>query len=219
MPDLLCPAGNPENLSAALRFGADAVYLAGKSFGMRSAADNFTVGEIKDAAAAARKQGAKIYLTVNVMPHGYEYPALKEYLYSLSDTGIDGVIAADLGVIALVREILPEVGIHVSTQASIVSAEAAEQYRRLGCCRAVLARELTLDEIPHGSLSLRLSSTAPCACHGAAGACFRTILPDGMQTAVPAPSPAAGIIMSMRYPRRPVPESFCRSKSPTAVRS
>lgn len=81
------------------------------------------------------------------MPHGYEYPALKEYLYSLSDTGIDGVIAADLGVIALVREILPEVGIHVSTQASIVSAEAAEQYCRLGCCRAVLARELTLDEI------------------------------------------------------------------------
>lgn len=146
-PELLCPAGNPEKLSAALRFGADAVYLAGKSFGMRSAADNFTVGEIKDAAAAARKQGAKIYLTVNVMPHGYEYPALKEYLYSLSDTGIDGVIAADLGVIALVREILPEVGIHVSTQASIVSAEAAEQYRRLGCCRAVLARELTLDEI------------------------------------------------------------------------
>lgn len=109
-PELLCPAGNPEKLSAALRFGADAVYLAGKSFGMRSAADNFTVGEIKDAAAAARKQGAKIYLTVNVMPHGYEYPALKEYLYSLSDTGIDGVIAADLGVIALVREILPEVG-------------------------------------------------------------------------------------------------------------
>lgn len=146
-PELLCPAGNPEKLSAALRFGADAVYLAGKSFGMRSAADNFTVGEIKDAAAVARKQGAKIYLTVNVMPHGYEYPALKEYLYSLSDTGIDGVIAADLGVIALVREILPEVGIHVSTQASIVSAEAAEQYRRLGCCRAVLARELTLDEI------------------------------------------------------------------------
>ena len=146
-PELLCPAGNPEKLSAALRFGADAVYLAGKSFGMRSAADNFTVDEIAEAAKTAKKYGAKIYLTVNVMPHGYEYPALKEYLYSLSGSGITGIIAADLGVIALIKDILPEVEIHVSTQASIVSAEAAEQYRRLGCCRAVLARELTLDEI------------------------------------------------------------------------
>ena len=146
-PELLCPAGNPEKLNAALRFGADAVYLAGKTFGMRSAADNFTVSEIADATKTASEYGAKIYLTVNVMPHGYEYPALREYLYSLTGTGITGIIAADLGVIALIRDILPDTEIHVSTQASIVSAEAAEQYRRLGCCRAVLARELTLDEI------------------------------------------------------------------------
>ena len=146
-PELLLPAGNPEKLRSALRFGADAVYLAGQRYGMRSAADNFTLPEIFDAVTLAHSMGKKIYLTVNVMARGYEYPSLKEYLYSLTDSGIDGVIAADLGVIALVREILPQTEIHVSTQASIVSAEAAEQYRRLGCCRAVLARELTMEEI------------------------------------------------------------------------
>ncbi len=146
-PELLLPAGNPEKLRSALLYGADAVYLAGKTFGMRSAADNFEVGEIKEAALLAKKHDARIYVTVNVMPRCYEYPALKEYLYSLSDTGISGIIAADLGVIALIRDILPEVEIHVSTQASIVSAEAAEQYRRLGACRAVLARELSFKEI------------------------------------------------------------------------
>ncbi len=146
-PELLCPAGNSEKLAAALRYGADAVYLAGKRFGMRSAADNFTDEEIFEAVKKAHTVGAKVYLTVNVMPHGYEYGALREYLYSLSDARLDGIIAADLGVMAMIREVLPETEIHVSTQASIVSAESAEQYRRLGCCRAVLARELTLEEI------------------------------------------------------------------------
>lgn len=146
-PELLLPAGNPEKLAAALRFGADAVYFAGKAFGMRSAADNFTMEEICEGASLAHKQGAKAYLTVNVMPHGYEYGELRSFLYALSDTGIDAVIAADLGVIAAVKEILPEIDIHVSTQASIVSAPAAEQYLRLGCKRVVLARELTMEEI------------------------------------------------------------------------
>ncbi|MBQ4065763.1 MAG: U32 family peptidase, partial [Clostridia bacterium] len=109
--------------------------------------DNFTDEEIFEAVKTARAFDAKVYLTVNVMPHGYEYGFLREYLYSLTDAGIDGIIAADLGVIALIRDVLPQMEIHVSTQASIVSAEAAEQYRRLGCSRAVLARELTLDEI------------------------------------------------------------------------
>lgn len=146
-PELLLPAGNPEKLAAALRFGADAVYLAGKSFGMRSAADNFSFEEIGEAVKLANTYGAKIYLTANVMPHGYEYPALKEFLYSLDGLGVSGIIAADLGVIALIRDILPEMPIHISTQASIVSAAAAEQYLRLGASRVVLARELTMNEI------------------------------------------------------------------------
>lgn len=146
-PELLCPAGNPEKLRAALRFGADAVYLAGQRFGMRSAADNFTVKELSLAAKLCREAGKKLYLTVNVMPRGYEYDDLRAFLLSVADLGIDAVIAADLGVISLVKEILPQAEIHVSTQAGVVSAEAAEQYLRLGCSRVVLARELTLKEI------------------------------------------------------------------------
>ena len=146
-PELLLPAGNLEKLRSAVRFGADAIYFAGKSFGMREAADNFTPNEMREGVDIAHCKGAKAYLTVNVMPHGYEYPALREYLSSLDGLGIDAIIAADLGVIALIREILPSIPIHASTQTSIVSAAAAEQYLRLGCQRVVLARELTMNEI------------------------------------------------------------------------
>lgn len=147
MPELLCPAGNFDKLRAALLYGANAVYLASERFGMRAAADNFSITEIFEAVALARTYNAKIYLAVNVMPHEYEYPSLWQYLSSLQGSGIDAVIAADLGVIALVRELLPEVEIHVSTQASVVSAAACEQYLRLGCRRVVLARELSLEDI------------------------------------------------------------------------
>ena len=146
-PELLLPAGNFEKLKAALRFGADAVYLAGKDFGMRAAADNFDTSDIFEAVKEAKKYNAKVYLTVNVMPHGFEYPALREYLSSLDGSGISAIIAADLGVMAEIKDILPDMPIHVSTQASIVSSRAAEQYLRMGCERVVLARELSLNEI------------------------------------------------------------------------
>ncbi len=146
-PELLSPAGNFEKLKAALLYGADAVYLAGQSFGMRSAADNFTVEELYEAATYTHERGKKLYLTLNTMPHGDEYPALREFLREISGAGIDAVIVADLGVMATVKEILPEMEIHVSTQASIVSPEAALAYVALGAKRLVLARELCLEEI------------------------------------------------------------------------
>ena len=146
-PELLSPAGNFEKLKAALLYGADAVYLAGQSFGMRSAADNFTVEELYEAAKYTHERGKKLYLTLNTMPHGDEYPALREFLRAIGGAGIDAVIVADLGVMATVKEILPEMEIHVSTQASIVSPEAALAYAALGAKRLVLARELCLDEI------------------------------------------------------------------------
>ena len=146
-PELLSPAGNFEKLKAALLYGADAVYLAGQSFGMRSAADNFTVEELYEAAKYTHERGKKLYLTLNTMPHGDEYPALREFLRAIGGAGIDAVIVADLGVMATVKEILPEMEIHVSTQASIVSPEAALAYVALGAKRLVLARELCLDEI------------------------------------------------------------------------
>ena len=147
MTELLSPAGNMEKLQAALRFGADAVYLAGKSFGMRSAADNFTNEELALAAELVHEKGKKIYLTVNTMPHGSEYDELRAYLKSLDGVGIDAMIVTDLGVMATIKELLPEMEIHISTQSSIVSPAAASAWAALGAKRLVLARELNIDEV------------------------------------------------------------------------
>jgi len=148
-PELLSPAGNAEKMRAAFLYGADAVYLAGNRFGMRSAADNFTVDELYEAAEYAHSRGKKLYLTVNTMPHSDEYPALAEFLRAVGGAGIDAMIVADLGVLSLIKQILPDMEIHISTQAGIVSAEVAKAFVALGAKRLVLARELTLDEISH----------------------------------------------------------------------
>lgn len=146
-PEILSPAGNSEKLFAAVRFGADAVYLAGKSFGMRKGAGNFTNEELYEAVRYAHSAGVKVYVTVNTMVRGDLYPELEAFLSELKAIGPDALIVADIGVMALCREICPEIPIHVSTQASIVSARAAESYMRLGASRVVLARELNLEEI------------------------------------------------------------------------
>jgi putative protease len=146
-PEILSPAGNPEKLAAALRFGADAVYLAGQRFGMRAAADNFSVEELRAAANTVHAAGKKLYLTLNTLPHGYEYPALEAFLTEIKDFGIDAFIVADLGVMALLRRVIPSAAIHISTQASIMSPDAARAYAAMGAERLVLARELALDEI------------------------------------------------------------------------
>ena len=147
MPELLSPAGNFEKMKAALLYGADAVYLAGQMFGMRAAADNFTVEELYAAAEYVHARGKKIYLTVNTMPHVNEYPILRRFLTDIKDAGIDAMIVADLGVFATVKEIIPEMEIHMSTQTSIVSPASAKAYAAMGAKRLVLARELTLEEI------------------------------------------------------------------------
>ena len=147
MVELLSPAGNFEKMRSAILYGADAVYLAGNFFGMRSAADNFSVEELYEAVKYAHQRGKKVYLTVNTMPHDSEYERLREYLTALSGAGLDAMIVADLGVMATVKEILPEMEIHVSTQTSIVSSAAARAYAAMGARRLVLARELTLEEI------------------------------------------------------------------------
>ncbi len=147
MPELLSPAGNFEKLKAALLYGADAVYLAGQMFGMRAAADNFTVEELYQAAEYVHARGKRLYLTVNTMPHVGEYPALRCFLSEIASAGIDAMIVADMGVFSTIREILPDMEIHISTQASIVSPASALAWAKLGAKRLVLARELTLSEI------------------------------------------------------------------------
>ncbi len=147
MPELLCPAGDAEKLRAVVAYGADAVYLSGERFGMRSACDNFTREGLADAVAFAHSRGVRVYVTVNVMPRGREYAELSDYLDFLDGIGVDAVIVSDLGVFSLAKSKNRRFGIHISTQASVVSAEAANAWHSLGAERVVLARELTLSEI------------------------------------------------------------------------
>lgn len=145
--ELLSPAGNFEKFKAAVLYGADAVYLAGKEFGMRAAADNFSIEELKSACEYAHKKGVKVYLTVNVMPKTAEYKRLRKYLKQIKNIGIDALIIADIGVLELVKAVLPDMEIHISTQTSIVSAATCKAYYNMGAKRVVLARELSLSEI------------------------------------------------------------------------
>lgn len=146
-PELLSPAGDPEKLRAVLSYGADAVYLAGKSYGMRSASANFTEEELADAVSYAHSLDRRVYVTVNTMPRDREYAPLRDYIRYLSKIGADAVIVADIGVLSLVRDVAPELDIHLSTQASAVSSYACRAWHALGVRRIVLARELTLREI------------------------------------------------------------------------
>ena len=146
-PEILSPAGNFEKLKAAVLYGADAVYLAGKLFGMRAAADNFSVEELEEAVAYAHERGVKVYLTLNTMPRENEYCLLEQYINSIKHIPLDAMIIADVGVLALIKRLLPEMEIHISTQANAVSSAACLEWYRLGARRVVLARELTLEEI------------------------------------------------------------------------
>ncbi len=145
--ELLSPAGNFEKMKAAFLYGADAVYLASQRFGMRAAAQNFTDSELSSAISYAHSIGKKVYVAVNVMPRGYEYKALRAYLRSLRKNPPDALIVADIGVFFEVKEILPDIDIHISTQASLSSPEACTAWYKLGASRVVLARELSMQEI------------------------------------------------------------------------
>ena len=136
-----------EKMKAAILYGADAVYLASDMFGMRAAADNFTLEELAEATKYAHERNVKIYVTVNTMPHSNEYARLEKYLKAYDEIGVDALIISDLGVITLARKIIPNMEIHISTQASVVSSATATAYYNLGAKRVVLARELSLEEI------------------------------------------------------------------------
>ncbi|MBR3416334.1 MAG: U32 family peptidase [Clostridia bacterium] len=145
--ELLSPAGDPEKLRAAVLYGADAVYLSGKKFGMRAASGNFSDEELEDAVAFCHERGVRVYVTVNVMPRSDEYKELVPYIKFIEKTGADAVIVSDPGVLFAVRESSPDLEIHISTQASAVSDKACLAWYRLGARRVVLARELSLDDI------------------------------------------------------------------------
>ena len=146
-PELLAPAGDMERLKMAVLYGADAVYLAGTSFGMRSFAGNFSPEELPEAVRYAHAHGVKVHVTVNTMPRGNELPALPAHLELLNDCGVDALIIADLGVFRMAEKYAPRCERHVSTQVSIANAACASAWYDLGAKRVVLARELSLEEI------------------------------------------------------------------------
>ena len=165
-PELLAPAGNFEKMKSAILYGADAVYLAGEIFGMRAAADNFSVDELSEAVKYAHERGVKVYLTLNTMPREYEYKLLKDYLADLAGIGLDAMIIADIGVLMLVKELLPNMEIHISTQANAVSAADCRAWYALGAKRVVLARELTLEEIKSIKAQIPADLELECFIHG-----------------------------------------------------
>ena len=146
-PELLAPAGDWERLNMAVRYGADAVYLAGTSFGMRSFAGNFTDDELRRAVAFAHANGVKAHVTVNTMPRSGEVDKLPAHLELLNDVGVDALIVADLGAFTMAGKYAPRCERHISTQQSIANYASAQAWYDLGAKRVVLARELSLDEI------------------------------------------------------------------------
>lgn len=145
--ELLAPAGNMEKLKMAIRYGADAVYLAGKGFGLRAYGGNFTAEEMKEAAAFVHERGRKFYVTVNIIPRNGDLEGLDTYLKFLQDIGADAALISDLGVFQLAREAAPRLPIHVSTQASAANWRTVKMWKDMGASRVVLAREVSIEEM------------------------------------------------------------------------
>lgn len=145
--ELLAPAGDLEKLKTALHFGADAVYFAGKNYGLRAYGTNFEETSIKETMEIIHAYGKKGYVTLNVYARHNDFDNLKEYVQTLVDAKVDAVLISDLGIFSFVHENFPDLPIHISTQANTTNAQAAKMWQKLGAERVVLARELTIDEI------------------------------------------------------------------------
>ncbi len=145
--ELLAPAGNMEKLKMAVIYGADAVYIGGEKFGLRAGAGNFDMEEIKEAAVFMHENGKKLYVTVNIIPHNEDLIGLGEYLKELEAAGVDAIIFSDPGVYLIAKESVPNMELHLSTQANNTNYKSAEFWSKLGVKRIVLARELSFEEI------------------------------------------------------------------------
>ena len=166
-PELLAPAGDWEKLQMAVLYGADAVYLAGTSFGMRSFAGNFSDEELPRAVEFAHGHGVKVHATVNTMPRSGEVDRLPEHLEKLNDAGVDALILADLGAFTLAGKYAPRCQRHISTQQSIANYACAQAWFDLGAQRVVLARELGMDEIREIRRRVDPALELEAFCHGA----------------------------------------------------
>ena len=146
-PELLAPAGSLEKLKIAVMYGADAVYVGGVKFGLRAGAKNFNLDELEEGINFAHNNGKKVYLTLNIIPHNEDLAELPEYVKKLKDLSLDGMIISDPGIMSIVKKIIPEMEIHLSTQTSITSYATVNFWYQQGISRIILARELSLAEI------------------------------------------------------------------------
>ncbi|SFA95004.1 MULTISPECIES: U32 family peptidase [unclassified Bacillus (in: firmicutes)] len=146
-PELLAPAGNLEKLKIAVQYGADAVFIGGQEYGLRSNAGNFTFEEMKEGVEFAQKYGAKIYVTTNIFAHNENIDGLEEYLFGLQEAGVAGIIVADPLIIETCRRVAPNVEVHLSTQQSLSNWKAVQYWKEEGLERVVLARETGAEEI------------------------------------------------------------------------
>ncbi len=146
-PELLAPAGSPEKLKAALRFGADAVYLGAADFSLRVRVNDFNIPRIRQAVSYARTRGKKVYVTVNIFAHNRHFSSLPGYIKKLREIGVDALIVSDPGVITLIQELWPQAEIHLSTQANCLNWRSASFWQKNGVKRIILGREINLVDI------------------------------------------------------------------------
>ncbi|MGN1468331.1 MAG: U32 family peptidase [Ruminococcus sp.] len=166
-PEVLAPAGDMECLNSAVKFGADAVFLAGNEFGMRTASKNFDNSDLKKAVELAHSNNVKVYVTCNTLPRNSELSRLPEFLSYGQQCGVDAYIIADMGVLELAKKYAPNVDVHISTQAGIVNYASANAFYNLGAKRVVLARELPLEEIAEIRAKIPGDLEIECFVHGA----------------------------------------------------
>lgn len=166
-PEILSPAGDEEALAAALRFGADAVYVGAQQFGMRTSPKNFDEVTLPKAAELAHSMGKKLYLTCNVLPREPQIKLLPEFLSFAESAGVDALIIADIGVFEMAKKYAPNTALHVSTQAGIVNSETAKAFYNMGAERVVLARELSFEEIAEIRANIPSDLEIECFVHGA----------------------------------------------------
>lgn len=166
-PELLAPAGDMERLQAAVKYGADAVYLGGKVFGMRAAPSNFGEDELPEAVAYCHEHGVKVYLTCNVLPRNDELSELPEFLIKAEKAGVDALIISDIGVLEYAKKYVPDMEIHISTQSGVVNYATANAFYNMGAKRIVTARELKMTELAEIRKNIPDDMDIECFVHGA----------------------------------------------------
>ncbi len=166
-PELLAPAGDLEKLKIAVLYGADAVYLGGHAFSLRAKAKNFGMDELQEGINFAHKHNVKVYVTANIFAHDEDMENIEEYFKQLEMLGVDALIISDPGIFLIARKTVPNMEIHISTQANVTNTQSAMFWHNLGAKRVILARELTLAEIENLVKNIPSTLSAECFVHGA----------------------------------------------------